>query len=82
MWGPRKRVEGIDVVSLMMRLRILSWNERGANDLEKRRIIKAFIRSKEVDIVSLQETKLKKMTGGLIRSLGWADIWIGLLSVQ
>ena len=80
MWGPRKRAEGTDVVSLMMRLRILSWNERGENDLEKRRIIKAFIRSKKVDIVSLQETKLKKMTGGLIRSLGvgryldWASI--------
>ena len=52
----------------------------GANDPEKRRIIKAFIRSKKVDIVRLQETKLKEMTGGLIRSLGvgrnldWASI--------
>ena len=31
-------------MSLMMILRILSWNVRGANDLEKRRIIKAFIK--------------------------------------
>ena len=57
-------------MSIMMRLRILSWNVRGANDPEKRRIIKAFIRSKKVDIVCLQETKLKEMTEGLIRSLG------------
>ena len=54
----------------MMRLRILSWNVRGANDPERRRIIKAFITSKKVNFISLEETKLKEMTGGLIRSLG------------
>ena len=57
-------------MSLMMRLKILSWNVRSANDPEKRRIIKTFIRSKKVDIVCLQETKLKEMIRGIIRSLG------------
>ena len=53
---------------------------RVSNDPERRRIIEAFIRSKKVDIVCLLETKLKEMTGGLIRSLGvgryldWASI--------
>ena len=34
-WGPGKRAEGANAVSLTMRLRILSWNVRGANDPER-----------------------------------------------
>ena len=52
-------------MSLMMSLRILSWNVRGANDPEG---------DDWRDIVCLQETKLKEMTGGVIKSLGWVDI--------
>ena len=53
-----------------MKIRILSWNVRGANDGNKRKVIKAFIKMQRVDVVCLQETKLKEMSTGLIRSLG------------
>ena len=53
-----------------MKLRILSWNVRGANDKDKRKVIKAFLKSNKVDLVCLQETKIHKMTGGVVRSLG------------
>ena len=42
-----------------MKVRILSWNVRGVNDQEKRKVIKAFIKTQRVDIVCLQETKWK-----------------------
>ena len=48
----------------------MSWNVRGANDLDKRKIIKAFLKTQKVDVVCLQETKLKEITRGVIQSLG------------
>ena len=36
-----------------MKIKILFWNVRGANDRNKRKIIKALIRSKKVDLVCL-----------------------------
>ncbi|RVW76326.1 Transposon TX1 uncharacterized 149 kDa protein [Vitis vinifera] len=48
----------------------LSWNVRGANDSEKRKIIKSIIKSNKVDVVCLQETKIKDMSTGIVRSLG------------
>ena len=53
-----------------MKIRILSWNVRGANDRDKRKIIKSVIKSQRVDVVCLQETKIKEMTIGIVRSLG------------
>ena len=53
-----------------MKIRILSWNVRGANDRDKRRIIKLVIKSQRVDVVCVQETKIKEMTTRLVRSLG------------
>ncbi|RVW92299.1 hypothetical protein CK203_032483 [Vitis vinifera] len=44
--------------------------KRGANDRDKRKIIKSVIKSQRVDVVCLQETKIKEMTTGLVRSLG------------
>ena len=55
---------------LLTGLKILSWNVRGANDPEKRKIIKAFLKSQRVDVVFLQETKLKDISRGMIRHLG------------
>ena len=63
-----------------MKIKILSWNVRGANDVNKRKVIKAFIKMQRVDVVCLQETKFKEVSSGLIRSLGvrrfldWAAI--------
>ena len=53
-----------------MKIKILSWNVRGANDSEKRKIIKSIIKSNKVDVVCLQETKIKDMSTGIVRSLG------------
>ena len=53
-----------------MMIKILSWNVRGANDNEKRKIIKSVIKSNKVDVVCLQETKIKDMSTGIVRSLG------------
>ena len=52
-----------------MKIRILSWNVRGANDRDKSKIIKSVIKSRKVDVVCLQETKIKEMTTRLVRSL-------------
>ena len=52
-----------------MRLRILSWNVREVNDRDKRRLIKNVIKSQNVDLVCLQETKIQEMSNGMVRSL-------------
>ena len=52
-----------------MKLRILSWNVRVANDREKRKLIKEVIKSQKVDLVRLQETKIQEMSNGLVKSL-------------
>ena len=53
-----------------MKLKILSWNVRGANFGAKRKVIKAFVKMQRVDVVCLQETKLKEVSNRMIRDLG------------
>ncbi|RVW47336.1 hypothetical protein CK203_090338 [Vitis vinifera] len=53
-----------------MRIRIVSWNVSGANDREKRKLIKHVIKTQKADLVCLQETKLHEMTSAIVRSLG------------
>ena len=55
-----------------MKIKILSWNVRGVNDPEKRRVIKSFLRSNRADLVCLQETKVQQMNNVMTRS-----IWVG-----
>ena len=45
-----------------MKLKILSWNVRGVNDRNKRKVIKTLIKSQKVDMVCLQETKIQDMS--------------------
>ena len=52
-----------------MKIRILSWNVRETNNCDKRKVIKALIKKNRVDLVCLQEAKIKEMSMGLIRSL-------------
>ena len=52
-----------------MKIRILSWNVREANDSDKRKVLKSVIKSYKVDVVFLQETKIKEMRTGLVCSL-------------
>ena len=53
-----------------MKIKILSWNVRGVNDRNKRKLIKALFKSQKVDLVCLQETKMTEMSLGVVRSLG------------
>ena len=53
-----------------MKLKIISWNVRGANDSSKRKIIKNYIRNQRVDLMCIQETKIQEMSEGIVRSLG------------
>ena len=41
-----------------MKIKLLSWNVRGANDSSKRKVIKTLIRDQMVDLFCLQETKI------------------------
>ncbi|RVX06893.1 hypothetical protein CK203_015021 [Vitis vinifera] len=50
--------------------KFLASPRRGANDRNKRKVIKALIRSQKVDVVCLQETKIQEMSQGVIHSLG------------
>ena len=53
-----------------MKLKLFSWNVRGANNSDKMNIIRNFIRSQRVDLVCLQETKFQKMFAADACSLG------------
>ena len=53
-----------------MKIKILSWNVRGVNDPDKRRVIKSFLKSNRVDLVCLQETKVQQMNNVTAHSLG------------
>ena len=63
-----------------MKIKILSWNVRGVNDPDKRRVIKNFLRTHRLDLVCLQETKVQEMNHVMARSLGvgrflnWKDL--------
>ena len=48
----------------------ISWNVRGANNTDKRNVIRNFIRSQRVYLVCLQETKIQEMSSVDARSLG------------
>ena len=41
-----------------MKICMLSWNVRGANNCDKRKVIKALIKKNRVDLVCLQEIKI------------------------
>jgi hypothetical protein len=47
---------------VLMKLKILSWNVRGINELDKRLRIKGLIRDWKVDLVCLMETKMEVIT--------------------
>ena len=53
-----------------MNLKLMSWNVRGANDSNKRKLIKSFVRKQKVDLLCIQETKIQLMSEGVVKSLG------------
>ncbi|KAG6633159.1 hypothetical protein CIPAW_12G029100 [Carya illinoinensis] len=58
-----------------MKPKIISWNVRGLNDINKRLRIRNMLREWKADIVCLQETKLKMIDRRLVRSL-WSRVHI------
>ena len=53
-----------------MGLKIISLNVRGANSVDKRRLIKAFLKTQQANLVCLQVTKLKAVNHKVVRGLG------------
>lgn len=58
-----------------MKPKIVSWNVRGLNEVAKRIRIRNLLREWKVDIVYLQETKLKMISRKTVRSL-WSNIYV------
>ena len=52
-----------------MKLKILSWNVRGATNGDKQKSLESLIRSQRVDLVCLQESKVQKILTQMVRSL-------------
>ena len=61
---------GVVIAKVKMKLKRLSWNVRGANNLDKRKIISNFVRSQRVDLVCIQETKIQDLSNACARSFG------------
>jgi exonuclease III len=51
------------------KIKIITWNVRGLNDKSKRSSIRNFIKSKNPDIVCLQETKLSLVPENIYRQI-------------
>ena len=66
----RRKRQGEFLVKVKMKLKFLSWNVRGANNPDKRNVIRNFIRSQRVDLVCLQETKIQEMSSADAHSFG------------
>ena len=43
---------------------------RGVNDINKKRIIKSFVRKQKVHLLCIQKTKIQLMIEGVVKSLG------------
>jgi hypothetical protein len=54
---------------VLLKLKLLSWNVRRINELDKRLHIKWLIRDWKVDLVCLMETKMEVITRAVVRSL-------------
>ncbi|RVW85327.1 putative ribonuclease H protein [Vitis vinifera] len=66
----RKRRERIHSKGLLEKTKFERELKRGANDVNKRRIIKSVVRKQKVDLMCIQETKIQSMTDGVVKSLG------------
>ena len=53
-----------------MKIKILSWNVRGLNNEEKRKLIKSVVRSQKANLVCFLETKVQEMSLKVVKRLG------------
>ena len=54
----------------LMKIKILSWNVRGLNDREKKRMINLVVRAQKADLVCFLETKVQEMSLKIVKSWG------------
>ena len=64
-----------------MKLKMMSWNVRGLNDLRKRLIVRNLLREWNCDVVCLQETKLASMDRQLISNL-WSYPYVDWVALD
>lgn len=58
-----------------MKVKLISWNIRGLNDMSKRNTIKSLIQKWRPDILCLQETKTELFSVAIAREL-WGSRWV------
>ncbi|GFZ13080.1 GATA transcription factor 15 [Actinidia rufa] len=74
--GSRKLVqEGRKLILFHMKSKMLSWNTRGLNDPDKRKVVKGLLNRWKCSVVCLQETKLKVVNQAIVQSL-WGGRWV------
>jgi hypothetical protein len=62
----------------MLKPKIISWNVRGMNELEKRTKIRGSLREWKADIVCLQETKMEVISRDVVYSV-WSFVYVDLV---
>jgi len=65
----------------MMQFKLVSWNVRGLNNRDKRRVIKNIMGDWKADIICLQETKLQGNITELVRQI-WGDRWVKMACLE
>ena len=56
------------MLTVVMKLKMMSWNVRGLNDSRKCLVVRNLLREWNCDVVCLQETKLASMDRQLVCS--------------
>ena len=51
--GVRKNFQGLLLTKSSMKIRMIFWDVRGANNFEKRKVIKVFLKSQRAGVVCL-----------------------------
>lgn len=64
-----------------MQLKLVSWNVRGLNSRDKRRVVKNIMGDWKADIIYLQETKLQGDLTGLVTQI-WGGRWIKIACLE
>ena len=64
-----------------MKLKMVSWNVRGLNDLPKRLVVRNLLREWNCNIVCLQETKLASMDRQLVCSV-WSCPYVDWVALD
>jgi len=64
-----------------MQFKLVSWNVRGLNSRDKRRVVKNIMGDWKADIICLQETKLQGDLTGLVMQI-WGGRWIKMACLE